>query len=567
MSHARRVANPIGLAATMIGLSLVLTGCPQAPPAPKATDGKDATASSAEDSQATDILTSALHQMAPENFEVGSDAKAAISLLNTWYKLKFGETPLPPVPTGTLAFWGKDSQGLLEQATFDLADARLIRDAFLFDRIATHVAGDARTDEERVNRTFFYTMRNVALRDENEDSLPFDAFNVILTGRGTPQDRAEVFIAILRQLRFDAVILAPSAQGTLGADWLVGVLLDQDVLLYDSQLGLPVPADTRCSLDPKQKVARLSEAVQHEEWLKALSPKSDRPYRFSTESLKTLKPFLVCDSRSTSSRFQLLQQGLPAGSTVLLAQSLAGTPESLIPRVEAALPGPDRKPQLWSGLAARQELLGSGSQVQARLMAETLIPFAAPFEVSLDKEKNEFSTSPGRFRQFRTRIAQLQGDYEAAVAAYVTIRQLTAQADRVPLDVNRIHQRAAEDAFFFSGEAKLDEGDNKGAVRLLSEYVGRYRKGRWRSAARLAIATAQFRLKDLVGLRETLEAPLTQDPYRVQVQLLKNALFPSGNTDSNPEPTEAEPVKPQPTKKEVTSQDPSETDAPETAKP
>ena len=81
------------------------------------------------------------------------------------------------------------------------------------------------------------------------------------------EDRAWVCAKILEQLRFDSVVLRtqPNSKGTSDA-WLLGVVIDRQIALFDLRLGLPVTNDTSDG-----GVATLSEVVLHPEWLERMS--------------------------------------------------------------------------------------------------------------------------------------------------------------------------------------------------------------------------------------------------------------------------------------------------------
>ncbi|HTI51047.1 MAG TPA: hypothetical protein VL475_08850, partial [Planctomycetaceae bacterium] len=104
----------------------------------------------------------------------------------------------------------------LASRRFTLRDGEHLRDCVLFRSLAGYAAGAATADAselQRVTAAFGHVVRAVELIPGHPDDLPLTPYEVYLVGKGTVADRAWIFAELLRQLKIDAVIVAPGAEG------------------------------------------------------------------------------------------------------------------------------------------------------------------------------------------------------------------------------------------------------------------------------------------------------------------------------------------------------------------
>ena len=143
---------------------------------------------------------------------------------------------------------------------FELQEAVWLRD------LSNWARGNTLDDRQRVAKLFDWTVRNIELDRNSLERTPQMPWETLLLGHGTAMERAWVFILLARQQGIDAAVLAttiaptgePEASASGGkahgrlatapvpmADlrpWCAAVLIEGQLYLFDTALGLPIPA-------------------------------------------------------------------------------------------------------------------------------------------------------------------------------------------------------------------------------------------------------------------------------------------------------------------------------------
>src|SRR5262249_54912927 len=151
---------------------------------------------------------------------------------------------------------------------------------------------------------------------------------VYLLGKGTAQDRAWIFVNILRQMKLDAVLLYPGppadgASPPADAPFLVGVLLDGQVYLFDVALGGPVPATGSSSgATEDSHGATLAEAAGDPQVLKQLDVGESRPYPIRAADLARPGVVIVGESSLWSPRMEALQTQFVGDRAMIISDPL-----------------------------------------------------------------------------------------------------------------------------------------------------------------------------------------------------------------------------------------------------
>lgn len=510
---------------------LFLSGCkpaaaPSVPAPAAAAGGKGAVAAEVEDQ-----LKSALYQLQPENLGIDSRIDDAVSVLNNWWgAVKAAEleptglTP-PAIPEALLP---KEARDYFARELYDAQDGQYIRSCYLAKQIGAHVGAATDAERDRIVQLFEWVCRNVSLLPEDELTPPLGVYEVLVLGRGRAMERAIVFGEILRQLRLDSVILHPDKTLEEDSPWLMGVLLDGKIYLFDPRLGIPLPQGDVPKTARITVPATLDQLLKHPEWLEPLAARSDQPYEPSLEQLESAQVSVLTPAMGWSARMWRLEQLLPGDQLCVLYDPPAkiGEAPSVFERVAASFPGktPD---QIQRFIDPQVTLKRDATEMSeaVRTMQVSNSTLMVPFVMS-----NNTPTGGGRpvptQRQLKTRTMQLQGRYADAIAEYVSIRQLgvTPPPDAT---LTLIYGRAAEDAYYWSGLCKVDSNQLESGEQMLSDYLKRYRRGgRWLIGARQALADCQVAQNKTAEAIETLKMSVPDDPARastaVQIKWLSS---------------------------------------------
>ena len=304
----------------ILSVGLLSAGC--APPASTKKSERESAelAAKADESRVQRNLQNAFETLRPEILGIASGPEQAIAVLNEWAKgakveaEKRNERWEPHQPHGLLKSLPKEWIERVSLDQFVERDAAYLRDCLWANRATKFGAGDAEKDLDVVVTLFEYVVRNLVLIPPGGRRVPLGPFDAIVLGRGTAADRAWVFAELLRQRNIDSVILSPRrASGDAGDDasFLIGVLFDKDILLFDPTLGLPVAAD---AADPKSPQVRLPASlrlVQREpELLTQLARDSGGRFTLTAKMLEAPQVELICQSEQLAVRMKRLQAEL-----------------------------------------------------------------------------------------------------------------------------------------------------------------------------------------------------------------------------------------------------------------
>ncbi|TXT35000.1 MAG: hypothetical protein FD138_1556 [Planctomycetota bacterium] len=306
-----------GWVSVILSLVWLSTGC--APPAStKKSEGTSGEPTArAEDSRVQRNLQNAFETLRPEKLGIASGPEQAIAVLNEWAKgakaeaEKRNERWEPHRPHSLLKSLPKEWIELVSLEQFVERDAAYLRDCLWANRATKFGAGDAEKDLDVVVNLFEFVVRNLVLIESGSRQIPLGPFDAMILGRGTAADRAWTFAELLRQRNIDSVILSTRrASGDAGDDasFLVGVLFEKDILLFDPTLGLPVMADVA---EPKSPLPRLPASLRQVQrdpgLLTAIARDSGGRFTLTAEMLKAPQVELICQSEHLAVRMKRLQ--------------------------------------------------------------------------------------------------------------------------------------------------------------------------------------------------------------------------------------------------------------------
>lgn len=136
----------------------------------------------------------------------------------------------------------------------------------------------------------------------------------MLTSRGDYVDRAKIFMTMAEQQGINTVMLIPADSNP----WAVGVQIGDELFLFDTKLGMPVPGEKPGS------IATLSQAREQPDLLSALdltvdeSLKDNTRYWVKAEQLTDLDGLILATPESLSYRFWELENKLVGESKMKL---------------------------------------------------------------------------------------------------------------------------------------------------------------------------------------------------------------------------------------------------------
>jgi hypothetical protein len=458
---------------------------------------------------------------------------------------------------------GNDRLATLAATRFLPRDGEHFRDCILERAISGYAVGAPQTELEKVTNLFGHIIRAVGLVPRPLYDLPLTPYDTYLLGKGTAEDRAWIFVNVLRQMKLDAVLLLPETAGyeaapaALGRPFLVGVLLDGKVYLFDTRYGLPLPAlDTGPGAPITTGVATLTEAAADPAVLKQLDAGNDKLYPIRAADLAHPAVAIVGDNSLWSARMENLQSQFVGSRALVLSDPLSDAPgkdDGVWTRVVHA--GGER----WSGAQVRLWEYPE-AQLTRRLKLtpfelESLEGLMKPFEaymnvvpdprtgqpVLVEKEAHE-DPAKGKFdagvrinirltkgEQMRVRLDQLAGDFAPALKGYTDVRGRCNVVLRAAqeLAIRSIHTRAIDDATYWTALCQFEQGEFEAATNTLDRYRRRAEPGNWMRESRYLLALSRAATGDYSAAIRELEAVEPEDPeyagYRFLIRRWRTA--------------------------------------------
>ena len=503
--------------AFLLSVLCIIPACRPSVPSPSknAVDLKgDNTPSSGEAVGVTsdDVLASAMHQLRPENFDLNSATDKPVSLLNSW-RFKQAEAKVfvdEAVPVLPPNGWGIGEElPRLAQPKFDANDAEYIRDVLLHRAMSVYLADRGNDDRSKVGEVVAYVCRNIAYWKDDELGIPLSLYLINMIGRGTAEDRAWVIAEVLKQLRIDSIILRPKSDVKGTSDkWLLGVLVDGEVLLYDVRFGVPLPNG-----EPnKHSSATLATIAAHPEWLEQLSTKT--AYPITAQDLQDLEVFVISNPNTWCRRMFNLEQVLSTNDLCVLYDPLVDHEGriGLLNRIAKSVGRPAETLKLWP--YPRQQIVEAGRSSAERDIERRQLTgvLNVPFQIKLDPKGQPGQPIPER-KMHRYRTEQILGHFKEATTKYLGIRHLDVEPS--PPILERINRMAAEDALYWTTLCKYELKEHATAIDLLLDYIRKYdRKGKWFFPARALLAQCYADLDRIPEAMKTLEKTSSDDPYQ-----------------------------------------------------
>jgi tetratricopeptide (TPR) repeat protein len=286
----------------------------------------------------------------------------AVERLNQWVKLqsppeKWQLDPLvaslPPSIQELPQAKDLDKMHFSTYDGFALVEAVWLRD------VGKWAKGKSVDDLEQARRLFDWTVRNIQLDPSSPDHIPQVPWETLLLGRGTAMERAWVFILLLRQQGIDACVLGlpessqiaggewPGYAGAYGDDdirpWCVAVLSndrDKNLYLFDTRLGLPIPAAKGLSIDRAGQLevqpATLGQVIADRSLLDRLNYDEEHPYLAKSADLKRVVVMVEASPLYLSKSARALESHLAGAQRMVLSVQATAQGERLKAAAHAA---------------------------------------------------------------------------------------------------------------------------------------------------------------------------------------------------------------------------------------
>jgi hypothetical protein len=496
-------------------LCLLLAGCGGGSKTPadgaKSTTGASTPTDSEEElSAAGDLLKTILDMLTLEALGFTAEEESVVGLVNQWQRQTQNkdsyqiEEPLD-APTQTLLQQHLSSEQIAElrRTAFNRLDIRRIRDQLLMNGAVKNSVQKFKFDQDRVVAIFQNLVRNSDLVAKHEDDLPLSAFSLTLLGKLTVAERTWLFSDLLRQLKIDCVLLtSASAQNDLvdkksenGAlsPFLIGVLVNEQVYLFDPLLGMPLMAPGETGKVPS--VATLAQVRSDPNLLHQFDIEGGKPYRITEEILKSPRVLLCGDPEIWSYRFHRLQSAFTGDRNVVISDSLTdrdGHP-GVLNRV-ANWPGKHWQLDqigVWTFPATHLFAVAHQTAEQRHRAELTIDPLRMPLKSEIIKvgEKTEELLNPTN--QFLlARMEHARGHLSEAVKGYtLALTRLQNPNFRdVPQRFRVAYVKAMEDIRFWISVSKFEQGETRIATDKLRLYLRTYPQGEWSDATHAMLA-------------------------------------------------------------------------------
>ncbi|QDT93286.1 tetratricopeptide repeat protein [Gimesia algae] len=476
-------------------LFISIPGCKEktstAPPAKNAksqTTASKSSSTSQNGSECDTYIDNTMSMLEPERLGISSFVVRAVGLLNQWASKCGNFDADKPALTDSQKPFFKKYLGEAQLAKMDLvrfteSDAKFIRDSQLFNGMVNAAIEGKSNDVERVTAAFYYCMSNVSLITNKQNVLPLSPYEICILGAASAEQRAWIYIDMLRQLRLDAVLLKPAKESPYKL--LVGVLLDENIYLFDPVLGLPIPAkDQPADAVLIPNPATLADVLKSPAILKDFYGE-EAANRFSAEELKAPQVLIIGRSCEWSTRMRRLEDSLSRKQTFVLfrnLEELKGDP-GFISHLQTIGKGILKDAEIKVSEYPDNEINASEAvtgDLEKRI-ASVKLPFNAPvpYDVKLRKETKDGFVVPWGAptkKLLKTRTVQLLGDQKSAIESYVTTRLESGFPSDliVPQKTRLMHGMAAHEATYFLGLGQYLLGEDAAASQAFNDYFRLY---------------------------------------------------------------------------------------------
>jgi hypothetical protein len=214
------------------------------------------------------------------------NCRNALNQLNSYF-VRHPERKPPTLSDGQrdllTAEFHLDPDELAEAASpnYTLLDAHHLEFSFLLRDTARALDVDDLDPAARAAAAFGWVVRQVALQDGAPTTFPPEF--VLRRGWGTSLERALLFIALLPHLGIDGCMMViPGPDGSPKGEryWIPGALIDKEIYLFDTRMGMALPGSKG------ESMATLRQVREHPALLQALAFDETHRYDVTPEEAR-----------------------------------------------------------------------------------------------------------------------------------------------------------------------------------------------------------------------------------------------------------------------------------------
>jgi tetratricopeptide (TPR) repeat protein len=358
----------------------------------------------------------------------------------------------------------------LEKLTFRRGDTFSLQEAIWLRNSARHVAGKISDPVAKASALFDWTMLQIALVNEADQTIPHAVWETMLRGRGSAVDRIWTFMLLARQQGLDVVALAVERDGKT-TPWAAGLLHQKQLYIFDAELGVLVR-------NADGKVATLAEIAAKPELLAALAVDGEKPYRVSADDLKHVVALVDGSPPYLSQRFRHVELRLVGEDRLVLSVDASALVEQL--KQDKSLAGA----RLWTMPWEQAALARKGDKAFTAAQIDEMRPFRVPNSLL-----------------WKGRVLHLMGKHTgdlSAVKFYLESRPtgqelslLKDAKDPRFADLQLAVPIAKQDATYWLGLVSFERGNYPTAIEYFTKRLLEPQPDtRWKSAAEFMIARA-----------------------------------------------------------------------------
>lgn len=396
----------------------------------------------------------------------------------------------------------------LRDGVFADAEGRLLQQAVWARDIAQWARGNAVKDPDVAAALFDWTVRNIQLDRGDGAATIFHPWQALAYGHGSAAHRAWVFVELCRQQGIDAVLLQPTAKDGKPGPLLAAALVDDDMYLFDPELGLPLAAG-------KNGVATLAELIEQPELLRGLDVKDQFNYPLDAEAMKSVEALIVATPLQLARRSALVEAGLQGEDFVKLTVDTPKLAERLkkLPQVSKA--------SLWAepfkAIDNELTLKQTGKvPMRARAAAE-FAPFADRPKLWNARVLHFQGNKEVRSEERNDPLAEPRRGHQEALGLYQNDSVRPSKDTLAALDPSKrkVYSTAKAEATYWLGLLSFDRGNYPVAAMWLDKQTLQADpQGPWTDGARYNLARTHEAMLEFGKAIALLESDPAEAPQR-----------------------------------------------------